>query len=52
MLDLNHKTRITVEEAIKHPYLESLHDPEDEPVFEGDIDFDFESDSKIPLEDI
>ncbi len=52
MLDLNPKTRITVEDAIKHPYLESLHDPEDEPVFEGEINFDFELDAKISLEEI
>lgn len=52
MLDLNPRTRITVEEAIKHPYLESLHDPEDEPLFEGDINFDFELDAKITLEEI
>ena len=50
MLDLNHKTRISVEEAIQHPFLESLHDPDDEPLFTGKINFDFESDSKIPLE--
>lgn len=52
MLDLNPKTRITVEEAIKHPYLESMHDPDDEPVFEGEIDFSFESNPNLTLEDV
>jgi serine/threonine protein kinase len=52
MLDLDPNCRISVEEAIKHPYFESLHDPEDEPVFEGEIDFDFESDSNLSLDDI
>jgi len=32
--------------------LESLHDPEDEPLFEGHIDFSFENDSKLSLDDI
>lgn len=52
MLDLNPKTRITIDDAIKHPYLESLHDPEDEPVFEGTIEFSFESDPNLTLEDV
>jgi len=26
------KKRITVEDALAHPYLEAYHDPEDEPV--------------------
>lgn len=52
LLDLNPKTRITIDEAIKHPYLESLHDPDDEPVFEGEINFDFENDPDLTLEDV
>lgn len=52
MLDLDPKTRITVEEAIEHPYFETLHDPEEEPKFEGSIDFSFESDSNLTLHDI
>jgi serine/threonine protein kinase len=35
MLDLNPETRIKVEEALKHPFLESMHDEEDEPVFDA-----------------
>jgi len=44
MLDLNPETRMTVEEALAHPYLTNLHFPDDEP--EGPVlaaaDFDFE----------
>src|SRR5690606_41489255 len=31
-LTFDPKKRITVEEALAHPYLEAYHDPEDEPV--------------------
>jgi hypothetical protein len=33
-------------------YLESLQDNEDEPVFEGPIDFSFEEDSNLKIDDI
>ena len=49
MLDMNPKTRIKVEEALTHSFLENLHDPEDEPVFEGTIDFSFETDPALDL---
>lgn len=52
LLDLNPKTRITVEEAIKHPYLKNLHEADDEPVFEGEIDFSFEGNPDLTLEDV
>jgi len=52
MLDLDPNKRITVQEAIKHPYLESLHDPEDEPLFVGTIDFSFEHDQKLTLDEV
>ena len=52
MLDLNPIRRITVEEALKHPYLEQLHEPEDEPTFEGEIDFTFEYNPKLSLEEL
>lgn len=42
LLDLNPERRITTEEALKHPFLESLHDDEDEPIFTGNLDFSFE----------
>ncbi|KAK9429534.1 kinase-like domain-containing protein [Lipomyces doorenjongii] len=44
MLTFNPSKRITVEDALKHPYLEPYHDPEDEPtapaIPEGFFDFD------------
>jgi serine/threonine protein kinase len=49
MLDLNAFRRITVEEALKHPFLASLHEEEDEPVFTGTIDFSFEVDTTLDL---
>jgi serine/threonine protein kinase len=52
LLDLNPNTRITVDEALEHPYLASLHDPDDEPIFEGDIDFSFESNADLTLEGV
>ena len=50
MLDLDPIARIKVEEALEHPFLEDMHDPEDEPVFEGTIDFSFEEDQNLNLE--
>jgi serine/threonine protein kinase len=52
MLDMNPERRITVEDALMHPFLESMHDPEDEPAFEGSIDFTFEEDSNLTLEKV
>jgi len=39
--------RITIEQALKHPYLSALHCPEDEPTTEPvlSIDFEFEKHS-------
>jgi len=34
--------RITVEEALEHPYLTNLHDPVEEPVATTPFNFDFE----------
>ena len=52
MLDMNPKTRIKVVEALEHSFLENLHDIEDEPVFEGTIDFSFETDPSLDLSKI
>lgn len=46
MLTFNPRKRCTVEEALSHPYLEGLHDPECEPVAASHFVFDFE---KFPL---
>lgn len=50
LLDLNPESRIKVDEVLEHPFLESMHDPEDEPSFTGKLDFSFEDDSAITLE--
>ena len=52
MLDLNPSRRVTVDDALMHPFLESMHDPEDEPSFEGAIDFSFEEDHSLNLEKV
>ena len=46
MLVLDPAKRITVEEALAHPYLESLHDEVDEPCAEVPFTFDFEVESR------
>jgi mitogen-activated protein kinase 1/3 len=49
LLAFNPVKRITVEEALKHPYLEPYHDPEDEPttdpIPEAFFDFDKNKDT-------
>ena len=54
MLAINPSKRITVEDALKHPffffiilifqlrYFEDIHNEDDEPVFKGEVDFSFE----------
>ncbi|XP_042425161.1 mitogen-activated protein kinase 1-like [Zingiber officinale] len=42
MLTFDPRKRITVEEALSHPYLASLHDSSDEPVCMMPFSFDFE----------
>ena len=42
MLEFNPNKRITVEEALRHPYFEDMHDSEEEPVSEETVDFSFE----------
>ncbi|CAD8187520.1 unnamed protein product [Paramecium octaurelia] len=52
MLEINPKKRITSAEALNHPYLESIRDPDDEPSFEGNLDSQFENDNTIQLKDL
>lgn len=43
MLGFDPAKRITVDEALAHPYLAALHDPADEPVASTPFNFDFEN---------
>ncbi|XP_047214981.1 mitogen-activated protein kinase 1-like [Girardinichthys multiradiatus] len=49
MLTFNPNKRITVEEALGHPYLEQYYDPTDEPIAEEPFDFRTELDD-LPKE--
>jgi serine/threonine protein kinase len=42
MLQFNPAKRINVKDALTHPYLESLHNPDDEPECKEEFDFSFE----------
>jgi mitogen-activated protein kinase 6 len=50
MLVLDPAKRITVEEALEHPYLESLHDEVDEPCADSPFTFDFEDGARYLTE--
>ena len=47
LLTFDPEKRITVEQALCHPYLESLHFPDDEPVTTPVSMFDFEYERQI-----
>ena len=50
MLAFSPRKRITVEDALAHPYLESYHDPEDEPTAAPLDPSFFDADfSRVPL---
>ena len=42
MLVFNPNNRISVDEALAHPYLKQLHNPKDEPECTMEFDFEFE----------
>ena len=42
MLVLNPKDRITVDQALFHPFLNKYHDPDDEPICVPTFNFGFE----------
>lgn len=48
-LEFNPDHRITVDEALEHPYFAELHDPADEPEFKEKLNFDFEQKGKYTL---
>lgn len=43
MLEIHPKKRITIEKALEHPFLESLHSPDDEPINDTAFSFEFEN---------
>lgn len=43
MLEIHPRKRISLEKALEHPFLESLHNPDDEPVHEHTFSFEFEN---------
>lgn len=43
MLEIHPRRRISLEKALEHPFLESLHNPDDEPVHEHTFSFEFEN---------
>ena len=47
LLKFDPEQRITVEEALRHPYVEQYHDPDDEPSHDELFDFSFESLDKV-----
>lgn len=48
MLCFQPASRITVEDAIKHPFLDDMHNPEDEPIANIKLDFKYEKLDTIP----
>jgi len=50
MLVFDPQGRISVSEALQHPYLSHLHDPDDEPICSLSFDFDIENE-KLVIDD-
>jgi serine/threonine protein kinase len=51
MLEFHPRKRITIQQALEHPFLLSLHNPEDEPVANFTFSFEFEND-ELPREKV
>lgn len=54
MLQIHPRKRITIEEALKHPFMSQLHSEEDEPVCDRPFDFSFEDEKlhRIRLQEL
>lgn len=52
MLVFNPKKRISVEDALKHPYLSTYFNPADLKTFNSTFDFSFEENKAITIEDL
>jgi serine/threonine protein kinase len=49
MLEIHPRKRIKVEDALAHPFLAQLQNPEDEPVAEAPFDFSFEKEKLVRI---
>lgn len=49
MLQIHPRKRITVDQAIAHPFFSQLHSPQDEPVAKRMFDFSFEKETLTRL---
>ena len=49
MLEIHPKKRISIDDALEHPFLESLHNADDEPVNDTSFTFEFENED-LPRE--
>jgi mitogen-activated protein kinase 1/3 len=47
MLEIRPDRRITVQQALEHPFFESLHNPADEPISSRPFNFRFEEQEKL-----
>ena len=47
LLQFNPKKRLTPEQALAHPYMAELHDPDDEPDCDKEFDFEYEKNEKL-----
>ncbi|KRX01275.1 Protein kinase-like domain [Pseudocohnilembus persalinus] len=52
MLTINPSKRYNAVQCLQHPYLENLHEESDEPIFEGSIDFSFENNSSLGMQEM
>ena len=54
MLQIHPSKRITVEDALKHPFMAQLHTEEDEPVCDAPFDYSFEDEKlhRIRLQEL
>jgi len=52
MLVYDPNARITAAEALEHPYLKELHNPDEDDLADSGFDFEFEHDSHLTVDDV
>jgi len=52
LIDYDPAGRMTAEQALAHPYLEALHQPEEEPVADGPLELDWEEEKHLTVDDV